>query len=88
MKRRLYGSLIEHLPKKQITLLVGSRQTGKTTLLRQVQEYLKAEKRSVFFLSLEDRQTLALLNENPKNLFQLIPAMKGIAELLEAQKAD
>lgn len=74
MKRRLYRELIEHLPKKQITLMVGARQVGKTTLLRQVQEFLKAGKQPVFFLSLEDRQTLALLNENPKNLFQLIPA--------------
>jgi len=74
MKRRLYSALIEHLPKKQITLMVGARQVGKTTLLRQVREFLKAEKQPVFFLSLEDRQTLVLLNENPKNLFQLIPA--------------
>lgn len=54
--------------------MVGARQVGKTTLLRQVREFLKAEKQPVFFLSLEDRQTLVLLNENPKNLFQLIPA--------------
>ena len=73
VKRHLYRDLIEHISKKQITLIVGARQVGKTTLLRQVQEFLNTEKQPVFFLSLEDRQTLALLNENPKNLFQLIP---------------
>ena len=74
MKRFLYSDLIEHLPKKQVTLLVGARQVGKTTLLRQVQDHLKAERETAFFFSLEDRQTLQLLNESPKNLFQLIPA--------------
>lgn len=73
MKRFLYSDLIEHLPKKQITLLVGARQVGKTTLLRQVESHLKAEREAVFFLSLENKRTLQLLNEDPKNLFQLIP---------------
>lgn len=74
MKRYLYHQLIEHLAKKQITLLVGARQVGKTTLLRQIQQYLTETEKPVFFLSLEDRQTLDLLNAEPKNLFQLIPA--------------
>jgi len=74
MKRFLYDRLIEHLPKKQITLLVGARQVGKTTLLKQIHEYLKAQKELSFFISLENKQTLKLLNEDPKNLFQLIPS--------------
>lgn len=73
MKRFLYRSMIEHLPKRQITLLVGARQVGKTTLLRQVQDHLKAEGTPVFFLTMENKQTLQLLNEHPQNLFQLIP---------------
>ena len=72
MKRNLYSSLVQHLPKEQITLLVGARQTGKTTLLRQVQDHLKSEKKPVFFLSMEDRQILDDLNADAKNLFQLI----------------
>lgn len=74
MKRFLYNGLIGHLPQKQITLLVGARQVGKTTLLRQIEDHLKAEREDVFFFSLEDRQMLQLLNEDPKNLFKLIPA--------------
>jgi predicted AAA+ superfamily ATPase len=69
MKRTLYSSLIHHLPKQQITLLVGARQTGKTTLLRQIQDHLKSEKKPVFFLSMEDRQLLDSLNADAKNLF-------------------
>ena len=74
MKRNIYSRLVDHLDRKQITLLVGARQVGKTTLLRQIQAHLTAEHKPAFFLSLEDRQTLGLLNENPKYLFQLIPA--------------
>jgi predicted AAA+ superfamily ATPase len=74
VKRFLYQSLIDHLPKKQVTLLVGARQVGKTTLLRQVQDHLKVAGETSFFLSLENRQTLQLLNNDPQNLFQLIPA--------------
>ncbi len=74
MKRHIYRQLIEHIARKQITLLVGARQVGKTTLLRQIQQHLKETRKPVFFFSLEDRQTLRLLNEDPKKLFQLIPA--------------
>lgn len=77
MKRNLYSSLVAHLSQKQITLLVGARQTGKTTLLRQIQDHLKAEKKMVFFLSMEDRQTLNDLNADAKNLFQLIAPVSG-----------
>ena len=77
MKRFLYASLIKHLPKRPITLLVGARQVGKTTLLRQIHDHLKATQRVSFFLSLENKQTLRLLNEDPQNLFQLIPSTVG-----------
>lgn len=73
MKRFLYNQLVEHLPKKQITLLVGARQVGKTTLLQQVFDELKDRKAPAFFLTLEDRRILNLLNEDPQNLAQLIP---------------
>lgn len=73
MKRFLYKQLIEHLPKKQISLLVGARQVGKTTLLRQIFDELKQRKEAAFFLTLEDRRILDLLNETPQNLAQLIP---------------
>jgi predicted AAA+ superfamily ATPase len=73
VKRFLYTQLIEHLPKKQISLLVGARQVGKTTLLRQVFDELKQRKEAVFFLTLEDHRVLDLLNAAPQNLSQLIP---------------
>ncbi len=36
MKRFIYSDIKEHLKHKQITLLLGARQTGKTTLIHQI----------------------------------------------------
>lgn len=75
MKRFIFNDLKEHAAKKQITLLVGARQTGKTTLLRQLLEEFKTEGRRVFFLTLEDPAILELLNSHPDKLFQVIPPL-------------
>jgi len=72
MKRFIYKTLKDHLGRRQISLIVGARQVGKTTLLKQLQAELDAEKEVVHFFSLEDREILELLNESPKNLLQLI----------------
>jgi len=83
VKRFLYTQLIEHLPKKQISLLVGARQVGKTTLLRQVFDELKQRKEAVFFLTLEDHRVLDLLNAAPQNLAQLIPMTAVLSTVRE-----
>lgn len=72
MKRFLFSYLVEHFDKKQISLLIGARQVGKTTLLKQLQLKLKADKKIVHYFSLEDHEILRLLDQNPKNLLQLI----------------
>jgi ABC-type cobalamin/Fe3+-siderophores transport system ATPase subunit len=35
-KRSLFNKLQAHIAKQQITLLIGARQAGKTTLLKQL----------------------------------------------------
>jgi len=69
----LFKTLWNHLSKKQITLLVGARQTGKTTLMQQMQSKLEKEEKLTFFISLEDPEILKLLDDHPRNLFQVIP---------------
>ena len=56
IKRKLFKSLKKHLKQKEITLLVGPRQAGKTTLLLMLKEYLaKRGEKTVFFnLDIED----------------------------------
>jgi len=52
-------------------LIIGARQAGKTTILRQLEEIIKTQNSSSYFLNLEDPEYLALLNESPKNLFKI-----------------
>jgi len=71
MKRFAYKNVLAHIPRKQITLIIGARQVGKSTILKQLENELKNE--LVFSFSLENKKIRALLNENPENIFQLIP---------------
>ena len=74
MKNRLlFNNIHKHLDKKQITLILGARQTGKTTLLKQVQSSLADSDRPATYISLEDKEILTAFNQRPDNLFQFIP---------------
>lgn len=55
----------------EILLFIGARQAGKTTILRQIEDFLKKQGETCFFLQLEDPDYLGLLNESPKNLFKI-----------------
>ncbi|OIP75805.1 MAG: hypothetical protein AUK06_01185 [Parcubacteria group bacterium CG2_30_36_18] len=52
-------------------LFVGSRQAGKTTILKQLQAILEKETRNIYFLNLEELEYLELLNQSPKNIFKI-----------------
>lgn len=49
----MFSELAAHLPKKEISLIVGPRQAGKTTLMLQLQEHLKKKDEKTLFLSLD-----------------------------------
>jgi len=53
IKRKLYKDIKSHLKKKEISLIVGPRQVGKTTIMNEVKEYLLQEGEKVLFLSLD-----------------------------------
>lgn len=55
----------------EILLFIGARQAGKTTILRQLQAYLRKQNKINYFLNLEDPDYLDLLNQSPKNLFKI-----------------
>jgi predicted AAA+ superfamily ATPase len=59
------------LNNEEILIFIGPRQAGKTTILRQLEMFLKKDNLSVFFLNLEDPDYLSLLNKSPKNLFKI-----------------
>jgi hypothetical protein len=75
MKRTLFNTLNEHLQKKQISLIIGARQVGKTTLMQQLFVDLKRVGKPAYFLTLEDPVVLSMLNEHPEKLFQVLPPL-------------
>lgn len=62
IKRNLYAEIKNHLKAKEITMLVGPRQVGKTTLLIELSKYLKKEGENVVSLNLD--------YENDKRFFE------------------
>ncbi len=77
MQRTLFSNLVNHLQKKEFTILTGARQTGKSTLLRQMEAQCKVLSLPTIFLNLENKDILSVLNEQPLNLLNYLPDVKG-----------
>jgi len=73
MERVLYHQIIEHLDKKEHTIITGARQTGKSTLLKQTADYCGKKNDPVVFLNLENKDILAELEQSPVNLMKFLP---------------
>lgn len=56
IKRKLFGLIQNHLQNKEITLITGPRQAGKTTLMKQLEDELKKKDGKVLFLDLDKEQ--------------------------------
>jgi len=54
IRRKLLKELKNHLSQKEISLIVGPRQAGKTTLMLRLEEELKKRKEKTAFLSLDN----------------------------------
>lgn len=67
IKREIFGNVINHIQEKEITVIIGPRQVGKTTLLEQIQDYLinkqKINPATVFYFNLDIAKNLALFSE-------------------------
>src|SRR3989337_900836 len=53
IQRRPMTALTEHLDHPEITMLVGPRQSGKTTILKQLDAQLRAGGRNTLWLNLD-----------------------------------
>jgi len=53
IKRKLYQEIKKHIEKPEITLIVGPRQAGKTTLMKLLEEELKRKGEPTLFLNLD-----------------------------------
>lgn len=54
--RKLFPAIYEHLQAKEITLITGPRQAGKTTLMKQLEENVKNKGAKTLFLDLDQEQ--------------------------------
>lgn len=72
LQRKLYQPVLNHIPKKEYTILIGARQTGKSTLLKQLEGVLRSTGETVVLLNLERRDILQELNQNPESVFKYI----------------
>ena len=53
IKRKLFPELVDHLPQKEMSLIIGPRQAGKTTLMEMLQEHLDNSGERTLFLNLD-----------------------------------
>ena len=77
MHRELFDQLVSHLQKKEFTILTGARQTGKSTLLRQLETHCKELSLPCVYLNLENKDVLSILNEQPLYLLNYLPEVKS-----------
>ncbi|WP_306413698.1 ATP-binding protein [Cecembia lonarensis] len=87
MIRKLFNKLVQHLSKKEFTILTGARQTGKSTLLNDLRKHCKRNGIPEIFINLENKMLLAELDANPLNLLAYLPnqEVKTIVFLDEIQ---
>ena len=68
-RKEILVSLKEHLPDKRHSILIGARQVGKTTVVKQLGEYLKLQNKKVYYITFEDPEILAAVNSHPERIF-------------------
>lgn len=73
INRKNYQDLLTHVTKREHTILIGARQTGKSTLLKALAEHLQAAGENIVLLNLERKDILLELNQSPESVFKYIP---------------
>ena len=64
------------LPREEFIILTGARQTGKTSILIMLKNFLEEKGRACHYFNLENPDYLELLNKHPFNIFELVPKSK------------
>ena len=53
IKRKLFADLKSHLSQKEISIIIGPRQSGKTTLMEMLREHLDKKGGRTLYLNLD-----------------------------------
>lgn len=91
IKRTLFNDLKAHLFHKEISLIVGPRQAGKTTLMRFLEEHLKNQKKQTLFLNLDveiEREHFTSQSSLIKKLQLELGRSKGYVFIDEIQRKE
>ncbi len=65
------------LDKDEVIIFIGARQTGKTSILIMLKNFLEEKGEPCYYFNLENPAYLELLNKHPYNIFELIPKSKS-----------
>lgn len=71
-KREIINEILKYLYEKEVIILYGARQVGKTFILYWLRNFLQEKKEQVYWLDLEERRYLETLNQGPENLKKLL----------------
>lgn len=69
IRQNILDEIVQDLSNKRHSILMGARQVGKTTLVKQLLALLKSEKKNCFYFTLEDPHILRDFNAHPEKLF-------------------
>ncbi|MBU2579297.1 ATP-binding protein [Patescibacteria group bacterium] len=91
IKRKILEELKKHLKKKEISLIIGARQTGKTTLMFLLKDFLEKENKKTLFLSLDNEMDKQFFNSQGfliKKIELEIGKKKGYVFIDEIQRKE
>ena len=91
IKRKLYKELKEHILKKEISLIIGPRQAGKTTLMQLLKEYLIKNNEATLFFNLDignDKLYFQSQNKLLKKIRFELGNKKGFVFIDEVQRRE
>ncbi len=73
ISRPILDTIIKNLNYEEFTIITGPRQSGKTSILILLKQFLERNSSPTYFISLEDPEIIARLNSHPEELISLIP---------------
>jgi len=91
IKRYLFKALVSHLDSSEISIIIGPRQVGKTTLLLKLKEYLEKRGEKTLFLNYDldsDRPFFASQTELVNKIKLFFGNQKGFVFLDEIQRKE
>lgn len=71
-KRKIIDEILKYLYEKEVLILYGARQVGKTFILYWLRNFLFEKQEQTYYLDLEERKYLEILNQGPENLKKLL----------------